>query len=1060
MNDESKFSVDEILEAERKAKANGAPEETGEFNFLHGARALSFAQNPVEPAYAAEPNTPEEPEKTTPGVTGEPDAVTEPETEQPVEEASAEVAQPAPEAEPQPVEVQEDSPWDTYEEEEEPGKKKKNKKEKKEKKGFWARRREKKQKEVFNEAEDMYYGIQLKPIDEYTRGFDATGEISTQDEGYRKLFDENTAELDDEVAKDFERLQKERRRRVAEAVETAGVDLSAVEDELGIVAPVPVSVAMNDPNAVVPENKKTKDKVQNFQTAMLQDAQTHTMEIKLDLENETFGLQQAKVVPEVSEDSVRRILESVQAENAAKQAAQVQNAEQQAAAAPKTEESDAPEMAFKDISSNGPEPEEEPQAEEGMDIASGEQLPEAQAPKAENVQAAESSENAENAGEEAAEPAQQKISVPVTDVTQYRKRDLPVHIINADVLQSALLSEARVYSDDKNVSAAGAHRFKIRFAEKPDEAPENTEAAENSDELIDDYTGPADAKSVAHDLRTTMRELTIRMLATGVSTAVLILASLIAESGFNANNTETAGAVGYTILSLVLLLVAIGFCAKTILNGLKALFEFRANSDSAAAVACVAVFVQTLCTLFAPAALSMGKIHLYAGIAAGILFLNTVGKLTMLRRIHSNFRFVSSREQKYAVRVFDDYNTSLKMAGSSVISQPAIAYQQKAGFLKRFLQISYEPDPAETSSQVLAPVGLISSLLLCVVALVITKDASLAITALAASCCVCVAVMNMLAVNLPVSRLSHRLRRRGAMVSGYEGIKRMSAVNAVLVDSTELFPRGTVVLNGVKPFKQEGLEEAVLAAGTLVQQLGGPLCGVFEQVFSEHEGELPEVEKAAFEAGNGVVGTVDGKEVLIGSRTLLTAHGVEAPEQNVESQYTTGSRQILYIAMGGELYAMFILTYNADRKKKAELQNMEMNGVSLILRSADPNLTPQFISRLFGIDATAVNVIGAGQDGPADHLVNDTADRVDAYAATKGRVESMMSLVSTCIDEKKNISFIVAMQNAAVVIGFVLVAFLTFVAGVEQISAFALVIYELFWVLATVLVPKFRNKVK
>lgn len=29
MNDESKFSVDEILEAERKAKANGAPEETG-----------------------------------------------------------------------------------------------------------------------------------------------------------------------------------------------------------------------------------------------------------------------------------------------------------------------------------------------------------------------------------------------------------------------------------------------------------------------------------------------------------------------------------------------------------------------------------------------------------------------------------------------------------------------------------------------------------------------------------------------------------------------------------------------------------------------------------------------------------------------------------------------------------------------------------------------------------------------------------------------------------------------------------------------------------------------
>ena len=75
---------------------------------------------------------------------------------------------------------------------------------------------------------------------------------------------------------------------MAEAVETAGVDLPLWKTSWAVVAPVPVSVAMNDPNAVVPENKKTKDKVQNFQTAMLQDAQTHTMEIKLDLENETL----------------------------------------------------------------------------------------------------------------------------------------------------------------------------------------------------------------------------------------------------------------------------------------------------------------------------------------------------------------------------------------------------------------------------------------------------------------------------------------------------------------------------------------------------------------------------------------------------------------------------------------------------------------------------------------------------------------------------------------------------------------------------------------------------
>ncbi len=144
-------------------------------------------------------------------MTEEPDAATEPETEQPVEEASAEVVQPVPEAEPQPVEGRR-SPWDTYEEEEEPGKKKKNKKRRKRKK-FWARRREKEAERGFNEAEDMYYGIQLKPIDEYTRGFDATGEISTQDEGYRNCLTRTPRSLTTKWQRDLERLQKERRRR-------------------------------------------------------------------------------------------------------------------------------------------------------------------------------------------------------------------------------------------------------------------------------------------------------------------------------------------------------------------------------------------------------------------------------------------------------------------------------------------------------------------------------------------------------------------------------------------------------------------------------------------------------------------------------------------------------------------------------------------------------------------------------------------------------------------------------------------------------------------------------
>jgi len=901
----------------------------------------------------------------------------------------------------------------------------KKKKEKKERKGFFARRREKKQKqEEFNASEDMYYGIQLKPIDEYTRGFDQTGEISLEQDGYKKLFDENTKELDDEVAKDFERLQQERRRRVAEAVENAGVNVDEVENELGIVAPIPISAFAGDPYAKQHgiEDGTVDENLPDFQKVMIQDAQTRTMELTLNPDSDHVGLQQVKVMPEVQEEELRGVLETVQEEEA-----------EQAVTDP----------AFTDVSSFSEEKIAEMDAAKSslpqvVDFAEAKAEMEAQAGP-QDMQA-----------EAQAEPV--RVSLPVSDVTEYRKRDLPVHIINADVLQSALLSEARIYSEEETEAENGRMRLRLR---KP---AEETEEEEYTGEMLDDFTSPADVKSISHDLKTTMRQLTVRLLGTGLSCAVLILAAFICEAGFTPGNTVLNGAIGYAVVSLIFLLVAVGFCGKVIRNGLSSLLELRPNSDSAASVAVLAAFIQTLSVFFYIDTLAAGQIHLYAGIAAGILFLNTLGKLTMVRRIYSNFRFVASREDKYAVRLVEDHNAALKLTGSTVVSNPAVAYQQKADFLKRFLQISYEPDPAETASQALAPVSLIASLLLCVIALLVTGDPALSLTAFAAACCVSTAVMNMVAVNLPIGRLSQRLRRAGAMVSGYEGIRRMSAVNAVLVDAAELFPRGTVVLNGVKPFAEENLEDAILAAGAMMQTVGGPLCSVFEQVLNEFEGELPEVTEARYDEKGGVIGTVDGHKVLFGSHALLHSFGISTPGQMEEQKYTNRNRQVLYVAMDGVLCAMFILTYNADRKKRADIRELEMNGVAMVVRSADVNLTPQFLGTLFGVDPSGIQVIPNGADTFCDTLFTETAGRVDAYVATKGRAESMMRVISSSIDEKKNIGFIVAMQNASVVIGFVLVAFLTFISGVKQISTLALVIYELFWVAAAVFLPKLKNK--
>ncbi len=915
---------------------------------------------------------------------------------------------------------------------------------KKKKKGLFGR---KKKVPDFDEGEDMYYGIQLKPIDEYRKGFDpATGEFALGEDGYKALFDDSKKAIDDEVEQNFQRLQKERRRRVAEAVQTAGVDEEQIADEFGVVAPMPVTAFAADPYArqhgidVEGADSRQGD-LPDIQKAMLETSGDQTMEIKLNVLNDTMEIQRVKDMPAVSEESVNKILESAEAEG------------RETGEEPPYPET--PEISHVEL------------AEGPVEEAAREDLPPAAENKEPEAAGAEEAAPAEAPEQEAKPPQKEAVisgrplgEIPqVASIYEYRSRSIPTHVINADVLQSALLSESeelRRAAEEEEMKHAPRRRVRNK---KLEEQPEEQQApVEDTGESIDDYTGPEDAKSISNELRGDMRELTMRMMITGVCTALLAGVNLIFGGKFSAGGDMGSMPIVYVVLTVVFLGVSIGVCYRTVVNGLKALLSFNANSDSAAAVAAVTVALQTVASIFFRSELTGNRLHLYAPVLSAILFVNAAGKLTMIRRIHSNFRFVTSKEQKYCVRTFDDYNTALKMAKDCVAEKPLIAYQCKAGFLKRFLELSYNPDPSESASQLLAPIGLISSLVVCIVCLLITRSVPTALSALAAACCACVAVSNMLSVNLPVSRLCKTARRAGAMVVGYEAVEQLGSVNAVLVDADEIFPRGTVVLNGIKTFgNRAGAEKAIMAASALMKEIGGPLSGVFDQVISENEDALPEVENFSYEEGGGIIGRVDGQKIYIGGRSLLINHRIEVPAREEETQYSSGNKVVVYIAVDVAVSAMLVLTYSADRRRKNELQRLEDSGVSVLIRTTDPNVTSQMVSRLFGVDTASVGVLEGELGDVAKKLVGEKIPRADAVVATKGRMESMLSVVSACVEEKRTVSLVVAIQNAAVVLGFVLVAFMACFGGMRQLSPFILFLFELFWLLLILVIPKLRK---
>lgn len=938
------------------------------------------------------------------------------------------------------------------EEQEKPGKKKK--------KGFGLFGRKKRMPDFDENEDDMYYGIQLKPIDEYRMGYDSAGELTSEEETYKALFDDSKKAIDQEVEANFQRLQRERRRRVAEAVQTAGVNEEEIADEFGVVAPMPVTSFAADPyvrqhGIGMEGGKKVQEDMADIQKAMLDASDQQTMEIKLNVLNDTVELQRIGNEAPVSEETIGRVLDSP------------------APMEPETEELPMEEPSLEESAREPMEPVEElPPEEPPMEEPPAAQYTSQPAlrvvrredrPPVDEPTQAVSTPSAPQGGppRQAAAPSRPRAAEPpqLNSIYEYRPRSVPTHVIHADVLQSALLSESEELRETalREERSGPKRRVRNKKLEIPQE-PEESFPDADTGEPIDDYTGPEDAKSISHELRSDMRELTMRLTITGVCTVLLAIVNLIFGGQLAGPGDPGSLPVVYVVLTLVFLAVAVGMCFRTVSNGLRALFAFNANSDSAVAVAAVAVTVQAISAAFFRDALSDGALHLYAVVLSAALFLNTAGKLTMIRRIHSNFRFVTSREQKYSVRIYDDHNTALKMAKDCVSEAPVIAYQCKAGFLKRFMDLSYKPDPSESSSQLMAPIGLIASLILCIATLLITRSVATAISAFAAASCACVAVSNMLSVNLPISRLCRTARRAGAMVAGYEGVEQLGNVNAVMVDAEDLFPRGTVVLAGIRTFGGRAVaEDAVMAASALMKEAGGPLAGVFEQVISENEDALPQVEGFSYEEGGEIVGKVDGSTILIGSRALFINRQIQVPPREEESQYASGNQQVVYIGVGDAIRAMLVLTYTADRRRRNELQRLENSGISVIVRSTDPNVTPQLISRLFGIDAASVGVLDDRLGEEYRKLTQTEIPRADALVATKGRVESLMNVVSACVEQRRTVGMVVAIQTAAVVLGFILVAFLACFGAMGQLSSLVLFLFQLFWTLVAILLPKLRQ---
>ena len=213
----------------------------------------------------------------------------------------------------------------------------------------------------------------------------------------------------------------------------------------------------------------------------------------------------------------------------------------------------------------------------------------------------------------------------------------------------------------------------------------------------------------------------------------------------------------------------------------------------------------------------------------------------------------------------------------------------------------------------------------------------LAAAALTAVLCMGAPLSSTLIAGMAALRLQRAAGAVGAVVPGWAAIQELGGIDTLQVDAEDLFAADSVVLEDIRIFKGGRIDRAILYAASVLNQSGGTLQGLFRQIIEDRTDILFPVKDLEIHRGLGFAAWCDNNHIQIGTRRFLEQEGVALPDEDYENQHSkNGELQILYLAVSGNVHAMFVIRYVGGRNIARSLAALQQENIRLLVTSLGP----------------------------------------------------------------------------------------------------------------------------
>ena len=489
---------------------------------------------------------------------------------------------------------------------------------------------------------------------------------------------------------------------------------------------------------------------------------------------------------------------------------------------------------------------------------------------------------------------------------------------------------------------------------QPETAPE---AAAPAEEAV--------PESTADKLHHMAAELTLRCVLAGILAVVLLHLGLTAERllpPLSVLDPDAAPAAFYA--ANLLLFAASLFVGYPVLRDGLAGLRGRPSADTMPALAAVAALLQAVVAMLnANAYRSTEGIGLLTGMAALGLFLALVGSRVMLAAVQGGYALAAEGGELRGAYRTRDKDLIRALARDLEQKDPWVLLSRPVQTASDdFVEQSLSERASERRARKVACVLLAAAVLSGVAFLLFGGGINCAVAAAAAVLCMGAPLSSVLVPGLAALRLQRAAAAVGAVVPGWAAIEELGGIDTIELDADDLFTADSVTLEDIRIFKGGRIDRAILYAASVLNESCDTLRGLFRQIIEDRTDILFPVKDLEQHTGLGFSAWCDNNRILIGTRRYMEQEGVTLPEQDYEDSHSkNGELQILYLAVSGNLHAMFVLRYVGGRNVARSLASLQRENIRLLVTSKDPSLTARHITEAYHLPEGMVTVLDGEQ---------------------------------------------------------------------------------------------------